>query len=286
MASTWTSLPLAIRILILNNIAREAAFDHTLTQYVAVSRDWQYFFEQLTFRSLCLGPDDLPEFDRILWGTRRRWLRRLSFGVQGEAPITASLFTGYRKQQPIGTHTALNLSKFYRLQELCIQVPDACQALEAHDQTRCHQEVATLIPGLPASLKRLHILGIGGDDPTRVCRSVVRRSAWLAFMVTPVEELSVTTSRNAAEEFFEPLPVLRGGLIVGEFHWPGLQSLTLACSLLRPEASHPEVNRFLHKAGISALHMPELRRLQMYSRDTFANKDEVDGFFQYFVDAC
>lgn len=71
--------------------------------------------------------------------------------------------------------------------------------------------------------------------------------------------------------------------MIEEFHWPGFHSLALASSLLKPGAPHPAVNRLLHKAGIAALHMPGLQRLQIFSRDTQGPED-VDGFFQYFVD--
>lgn len=71
-----------------------------------------------------------------------------------------------------------------------------------------HQDIATLIPDFPKTLKRLHILGTGGDDPTGVCHVILQHLAWFATIVTPLEELSITASGNAAEEFFEPLPIL------------------------------------------------------------------------------
>lgn len=178
------------------------------------------------------------------------------------------------------------MSKLCQLEELYLQDSDIFQYFEGQNQTTKDQSIPTLIPWFPVSLKRLHVLGASGDDQTRASsRTLVKHLALFANnYMAPLEKLSVTTAGNAAGQFFEPLAVLlTRSQTIEDFHWPGLRSLTLACSLLRPGAAHSAINRVLHGAGMAALHMPGLRRLQVFSRDRKV-PEEVDGFFQYFVD--
>lgn len=81
--SLWAKLPPAIVGLVLYHVAREAALNHTLARYAAVNKDWQYLFEQFTFRSLNLGPEDLPEFEDMVstHNDRRKWLRTVLLRV-------------------------------------------------------------------------------------------------------------------------------------------------------------------------------------------------------------
>lgn len=201
MSIKWKSIPPAIRALILAYIAQEAASDHTLAQYAAVSRDWQYFFEQLTFRCLRLGPHDRPEFDRlILLGNRRKWIRKVSFLAHGGP---TDVFPRLEGQQPTdSTRMIPSMSRLCQLEELYLQDSDIFQYLDGQNQKTKDQSIATLIPWFPASLKRLHVLGAGGDDNTRTCQTLVKHLALFANNnVALLEGFSITTTGNAAVQF-------------------------------------------------------------------------------------
>ncbi|KAI3401922.1 hypothetical protein diail_6481 [Diaporthe ilicicola] len=364
MAKQWPSLPPAITGLILRHVAQEAATDHTLAQYAVVNKDWQYLFEQLTFRNLSLGPDDLFEFKTTvsIHSERRKWLQSLSFHdcadggdserlllghdpsqtvfsllhllknwdhdatlrlalylsahttssldtrrattlhenaavthstdkarlvekdclghVIGEIPAVKSFSVQYQGKDLTSTETAISLcSNLPGLEELCLQ------NLDYRNEHTKHFKIAELTPKLPTTLRRLHILGQGSKSSQSVsaCRFLVQRLVWFG-ITTQLKELSITTSGNAADKFFENISNLTSGSapISGTLHWPALESLTLTCSLLRPGTSHPAVNRFLHQAGIAALGLPKLRELRLISCSS-RRRGEVDGLFRYII---
>lgn len=351
MAYYWTTLPPAIVGLVLNHVAREAALDHTLARYAVVNRDWQYLFEQYTFRSLHLGPDDLPEFETMvsIHSDRRKSLRGVSFHVVdcdcvhvdggpakpppehevsqavasllrlvkkwdmdanlrlalclsaptasspgsgrattfrqlekdgldhivGKVPAIKSFSVRYREEQVINSRAVVSLcSKLPDLEELCLQ------DVHHHNEQSKHFQTAELTPEFPNTLRRLHIMGQGGRDSKGVCRFLVQRLVWFG-MMTKLQEVSITTSGNTAEEFFEYLRDLAHGSANGRTcYWPALQSLTLSSSLLKPGTPHAAVNRLLHQAGMAALGLPRLRELRLLSYNT-RRRGEVDGFFRY-----
>lgn len=351
MANDWATLPPAIVGLILSHIALEAAAHHTLARYAAVNKDWQYLFEQLTFRSLTLDPDDLPKFDTTvaIHGQRRKWLRAVTFHDRADvgahfdggsanhtpetrpsqafcslllllkkwdwganlrltlcfsAPTTAATgldkrrkttyhrtvtctspliwdvpaiksFSVQYSERKMTTRTVMSLcSKMPELEELCLQ------DLDHENDYNKHFKIAELIPYFPTTLRRLHVLGNGGRDPKGVCPFLVQRLIWFG-ITTPLRDLSITTNGDAAEEFFEyPKSLESDFLSGGTCYWPALQSLTLACSQLRPGTPHASVNRLIHQAGMAALGLPRLRELRLLSYNT-RKQGLIDGFFHY-----
>ncbi|KAG6356095.1 hypothetical protein INS49_015480 [Diaporthe citri] len=165
-------------------------------------------------------------------------------------------------------------SKLPELEELCLQ------DVHYHNEHTKHLQIAELTPRLPTNLRRLHVLGQGGRDPKGVCRFLVQRLVWFG-VTTRLQELSITTSGNAAEEFFECLRnLVPGSSARGTCHWSALQFLTLTCSLLEPGAAHAAVNRLLHQAGMTALGLPRLRELRLLSYNIM-EWGELDGFLRY-----
>jgi hypothetical protein len=344
----------------LDHVAQEAVWDHTLARYATVNRDWQYLFEQFTFRNLSLGADDLSDFEKTvsIHSERRKWLQAVTFRADGggserllpkhdpfqstfsllrllkkwdhnanlhlalylsahttssldiqrvlvlhegaaflystnkpyllqedypgyiigEIPAVKSFSIQYKGKDVTSTQTAMSLcSKLPGLEELCLQ------DLGYHEKQAKHFRIAELTPELPTTLKRLHILGQGSTGPQSTCRFLVQRLVWFG-ITTPLKELSITTSRNAAEEFFENVRNLTysSTSTSGILHWPALESLTLTCSLLGLGTSRPVVNRFLHQAGIIALGLPRLRELRLLSYSS-RRRQEVDGIFRYVI---
>lgn len=192
-----------------------------------------------------------------------------------EIPAVKTFSIQYKGDEVNSIHTVLNLcSKLPGLEEFCLQ------DLDHRKEHTKHFKVAELTRELPTTLKRLHVLGRGCREPQTVCRFLVQRLVWFGTK-TPLEELSITTSENAAEEFFEDvsnfIPGSSGRWIL---HWPALQSLTLTCSSLRPDSSHATINRLLHQAGMTALDLPGLRQLLLVSYNT-GKIGEIDGLFRY-----
>ncbi|KAG8160021.1 hypothetical protein KVR01_010658 [Diaporthe batatas] len=364
MANYWASLPPGIIGLILSHVAQEAASDHTLARYATVNQNWQYLFEQLTFRSLSLGPDDLSDFELTVSinSERRKWLRAVSFHdrsdgdksetlvlehdpsrtvfsllsllkkwdhdgnlhltlylsahttnsldaqraatlhengsflhstiqprlpkkdfpahIFGDIPAVKSFSIRYEGKGVTVTRAAISLSSaFPGLEELCLQNCDH------HNEHTKHIRIAELVPQLPKTLKRLHILGQGskGAQSTSACRFLVQRLVWFG-MTTQLKALSVTTSGNTAEEFLEAFRNLTSGSVPnsGTLQWPALESLTLTCSLLGQGTPRSIVNRFLHQAGIAALGLPRLRELRFLSYSS-RRRGEVNGLFRYVI---
>ncbi|OHF02108.1 hypothetical protein CORC01_02687 [Colletotrichum orchidophilum] len=85
MKPCWAALPMELKLLILEQLANAHSFhDSTrsgLAPYASVSRDWQRFFESLTFRNFVLRLKDLIPFREYTQSPRRRgyvrhiWLR-------------------------------------------------------------------------------------------------------------------------------------------------------------------------------------------------------------------
>ncbi|POS78076.1 hypothetical protein DHEL01_v203529 [Diaporthe helianthi] len=364
IAGHWATLPTAVIAIILRYVAQEAAADNTLARYAAVNKDWQYLFEQFTFRSLDLIPDDLAEFEAVvsIHSDRRRWLRTASLQVPdrardgahlnhldggsaeqpseqeasqavasllrllkkwhtdsnlrlalhlsaptassplsgrrnmlhqsdqvglehivGEVPAIKRFSIRYRDGQIIYSRAIIGLcSKLPDLEELCLQ--DVHPEGDHHNEHTKHLQIATLTPEFPTTLKRLHVLGQDGTRTSDASRFLVQRLAWFG-MATGLHELSITTSGDAADEFFEYFrnlkPVSSASGITCS-HWPALRSLTLACSLLKPGTPHAAINRILHQFGMVAMDLPELRGLRLLSYST-RRSGEIDGFFYYVV---
>lgn len=197
--------------------------------------------------------------------------------IVGQIPAIKSLSIRYQEEQMISSRALINLcSKLPGLEELCLQ-----EVHHNNEHTRQFQ-IAELTPEFPTTLKRLHVLGQGGRDSKGACRFLVQRLIW--FIITArLQELSVTTSGNAAEEFFENLRNGAHGSSNGRTcHWPALQSLTLTCSLLKPGAPYAAVNRLLHQTGMAALGLPRLRELRLMSYNT-RKRGDIDGLFRYIV---
>lgn len=351
MTHEWATLPSAVTGLILNHVARDAAAHHNLARCATVNKDWQYLFEQLTFRSMNLGPDDLPKFETLvaIHRQRRKWVREVTFhdradvgahldgGSANHAPetklseafwslllllekwdwdaklrltlsfsaptATAAALARRREatyhrtenlpscliwkvraiksmsvqysERIVTTSTAMNLcSKMPELEELYLQ------DLDHENDHNKHFEIAELIRYFPTTLRRLHVLGHGGRDPAGVCPFLVQRLIWFG-ITTPLRDLSITTSGDAAKEFFEyPKSPRSGSPSGGTYYCTTLQSLTLACSQLRPGTPRASVNRVIHQAGMAALGLPRLRELRLLSYNT-RKQGLIDGFFHY-----
>lgn len=198
----------------------------------------------------------------------------LSYIIE-EIPAVKSFLIQYQGEDVTSINTVISLcSRLPRLEEFCFQ------DLDYYKEHIKHFKIAELSPKLPRTLKRLHVLGRGGREPQTVCRFLVQRLVWFG-TTTPLEELSITTSENAAEEFFEGNSNLVPGFSDSWIlHWPALQSLHLTCSSLRRRAPHAAVNRLLHQAGITALNLPRLRQLLLVSYNK-KRLGEVDGIFRF-----
>lgn len=196
-----------------------------------------------------------------------------------QVPAIKAFSIRYEEAQVISSRAVLDLcSRLPKLEELRIHDPH-----RRNNYTK-HFNIAKLAPELPWTLKRLHILG---EDSTRktpksVCQFLVQRLVWFG-MTIGLQELSITTSGYAAEEFFDCFRSMAPGSAASEIrHWPALQSLTLTCSLLRPSATRAAVDPLLHQAGLAALelYLPHLRELRLLSHKA-GDPKEVDGFFHY-----
>lgn len=92
MRTTWGKTPPEVRLIILEEIAAgypagyaaKKRYNYTkLAQYTTVSREWQAFFEDITFRTFVIDPSHLPFFKGIFDGEnirrlghiRHLWLR-------------------------------------------------------------------------------------------------------------------------------------------------------------------------------------------------------------------
>jgi hypothetical protein len=66
--------------------ATEAALqtprDHHLSTLAVVCAEWQVYVEQVNFASLKLVATDLSDFDTLVDGRRREWLRRIWLEVK------------------------------------------------------------------------------------------------------------------------------------------------------------------------------------------------------------
>lgn len=195
--------------------------------------------------------------------------------IVDQVPAIKNFSIRYREGQITSSRAVTDLcSMLPQLEELCLQ------DVHHNNEHTKHFQIAELTPEFPTTLKRLHVLGQGGRDPKGVCRFLVQRLIWFG-MTTRLQELSITTSGNAAEEFFENLRNPAHGSPNGRTcHWPALQSLTLTCSLLKLGIPHAAVNRLLHQAGMAALDLPRLRELRLLAYNT-RKRGQVDGFFRY-----
>ncbi|KAI2469933.1 hypothetical protein F4781DRAFT_200186 [Annulohypoxylon bovei var. microspora] len=92
--AVWNDLPAELRLAIYEYLAYQdddlsktqyqhlPRTNHSLSTYAAVSREFQAFFEERTFKQLILRQSDLAEFEKILVPHRRRWLRRLWLRIE------------------------------------------------------------------------------------------------------------------------------------------------------------------------------------------------------------
>lgn len=220
--------------------------------------------------ALCLHPTNQPRlFETDFPGH-----------MSGGIPAVSSFAIQYRGKEVTSTQTAISLcSLFPGLEEFCLQ------NLDHPNEHAKLIRIAELTSKLPTTLKRLHVIGQGSKAGQSASASRFLVQHLVLFGVTmQLKELSITTSGNAAEDFFDNFGYLTPGSAPtsGNLHWPALECLTLACSLLRPRISRPVVNRFLHQVGIAALGLPRLRQLRLLSYSS-RRPGEVDGFFRYAI---
>ncbi|PTB42557.1 hypothetical protein M441DRAFT_165917 [Trichoderma asperellum CBS 433.97] len=75
----WRSLPAEVRIMILDRIVWSGAADGNITGYATVSREWQAYFEPLSFRRLVLNHSRVADFGKLTrnrkWMVKHIWLR-------------------------------------------------------------------------------------------------------------------------------------------------------------------------------------------------------------------
>lgn len=195
----------------------------------------------------------------------------------GEVPVVRSLSVLYREGEQIGTGEVMSLcSRLPKLKEVLFQNV-RCRA----DYTQ-YFKIAESAPELPTTLKRLHVLGQGRSDPRGVCQFLVHRLASFG-MSRRLREMSITTSDDAAEVFFEYITSLAPGPPVsGACYWPSLQSLTLTCAFVGPRVTNVAANRWLHRTGLAALGLPGLRELRLVSYHP-RRHEEIDGLFYYSI---
>lgn len=88
MSTAWVKIPPEVRLSILEEIvagypagyAAKQRHNYTkLAQYATVSREWQAFFEGITFRNFVIDPSNLPIFKDILHGENARRLRHIRY---------------------------------------------------------------------------------------------------------------------------------------------------------------------------------------------------------------
>ncbi|KAK1769116.1 hypothetical protein QBC33DRAFT_513356 [Phialemonium atrogriseum] len=79
----WNDLPVEIRLMILEWLSTgHDSIPHPLASYATTSEEWRVFFEQKTFRRLRVLPTCLDEFDRIVTGRRRPYVRHIWFRIE------------------------------------------------------------------------------------------------------------------------------------------------------------------------------------------------------------
>lgn len=203
---------------------------------------------------------------------RRKAKKHDLINIVGEIPAVESFSIRLREGKPVSIRAVRSLcSSLLELEELCFQDLD-------HDHGHVkHGQIAELTPEFPMPLKRLNVICHGSREPKSWCRFLVQRLVW--FGTAPLQELSITTSGNTADEFFEHLSnLIPKSSTSNSCYWPALQSLNLACSLLEPGAPHSAVNRLLHRAGMTALDLPRLRELRLFTY-SIRRQGGIDGNF-------
>ncbi|ROT37559.1 hypothetical protein SODALDRAFT_297800 [Sodiomyces alkalinus F11] len=81
----WDDLPAELRSLVLSfaiAAAQKRPKAHHLSSYAAVCKEWQHVVEPVNFGSLKLTASDLTDFDALVVGPRRRWLKYVWFRVE------------------------------------------------------------------------------------------------------------------------------------------------------------------------------------------------------------
>lgn len=81
----WNSLPTELRSLTLEfaiQAARQRSKLHQISTYAVVCREWQVIAEQANFASLKVVSSELSEFENIVVGPRRQWLRHIWLKVE------------------------------------------------------------------------------------------------------------------------------------------------------------------------------------------------------------
>lgn len=195
----------------------------------------------------------------------------------GETSTVKDLCVKYGEGDQAGVREVIRLcSRLPELEELCFR-----NVRGRMDYSKYFQ-IADSTTELPTTLKRLHVLGRGRQDPETVCRFLIHRLARFG-MATGLQELSITTSDCAARVLLGYLRGLTPGPPAGEIcHWPALRSLTLTSWEVGPRIINVAANRALHHAGMVALDLPGLRELRLVSYHPKRRK-EIDGLFYYIV---
>jgi dihydroneopterin aldolase len=80
----WDDFPAEVRLLILSNLAQAVLSDDNdvLADYSAVCKEWQDLAERQLFKSLTISQRDMASFDRIVRGSRRKWLQHLRLHIK------------------------------------------------------------------------------------------------------------------------------------------------------------------------------------------------------------
>lgn len=197
--------------------------------------------------------------------------------ILGETSTVKSLVVKYGEGDEASIREVMSLcSRLPELEELCFR-----NVWARMDYSK-YRQIAESATDFPTTLKRLHVLGRGRQDPEGVCRFLVHRLARFG-VATGLEELSITTSDSAARMLVLYLRGLTPGPPAGEIcHWPALRSLTLTSCEVGPRITNVFANRALHHAGMVALDLPGLRELRLVSYHP-KRREEIDGLFYYNV---
>lgn len=197
--------------------------------------------------------------------------------ILGETSTVKNLCVKYGEGDEASIREVMSLcSRLPELEELCFQ------NVQSRMDYSKYSQIAKSAAEFPKTLKRLHVLGRGHQDPEGVCRFLIHRLARFG-MATGLEELSITTSDSAARVLVMYLRGLTPGPPAGEIcHWPALRSLTLTSWEVGPRITSVYANRALHHAGMVALDLPGLRELRLVSYHPKRRK-EIDGLFYYIV---
>ncbi|KAL2758563.1 hypothetical protein ACRALDRAFT_207704 [Sodiomyces alcalophilus JCM 7366] len=81
----WNTLPVELRSLVLSfaiAAAQKRPKAHHLAAYSVVCKEWQHIIEPVNFATLKLTASDLTDFEALVIGPRRRWLKYLWFRVE------------------------------------------------------------------------------------------------------------------------------------------------------------------------------------------------------------